>query len=384
MVTAGVYMVARCGAIFAASPNAMIIVAAIGGVTALFSATIALAQYDMKRILAYSTISQLGYMFLGLGVYAADSAIFHLYTHAFFKALLFLGAGSVMHAMGGVIDVRRFGGLRRRMPVTYVTFVIGALALAGFPLLAGFWSKDEIIHAAMVHEPVLGVLALATAVLTAFYTFRMVYLAFHGPERLPEGVHAHESGRWMLFSLVLLSVGAVFAGYVGVHVRSGGFAGLFEPHGAFHHFVAPALASFRESPQALIYLRGGEHADHTMMYVSALLAVLGILAAYSLYVRRPDIAAAVPHAAPQGYRLLNNKYYVDELYDETVVRPLHSSGRFFFGVDNYFIDGIIWLVTAIPQAAGFLLRFLQRGALQGYGLSMAVGLVVILILLLAT
>jgi len=383
MVTAGVYMVARCGAIFAASPEAMLLVAVVGAVTALFSATIALAQYDMKRILAYSTISQLGYMFLGLGVYAAGAAIFHLYTHAFFKALLFLGAGSVMHAMGGIIDVRRFGGLCRRMPVTYVTFVIGALSLAGFPLLAGFWSKDEIIHAAMTRQPLLGVLALATAVLTAFYTFRMVYLAFHGPERLPKDVHPHESGRWMLFSLVLLSVGAVFAGYVGIHIRPGGFAGLFEPQGAFQRFLEPVLAPFRHGQAAGAEAAGHEPAGHALMYLSSVLAIAGIATAYILYVRRPDVPAAIVRAAPGAYRLLNNKYYVDELYDRLVVRPLRGLGRLFFAADNYVIDGILWFVTAVPQAAGFALRSLQRGALQGYALGMVVGLAVVLMLVLA-
>jgi NADH-quinone oxidoreductase subunit L len=239
MVTAGVYMMVRCGLIFAASDTVMLLVAIIGGGTALFAATIALVQNDMKRILAYSTISQLGYMFLGVGVFAASSAIFHLFTHAFFKALLFLGAGSVMHAMGGVIDVRRFGGLRRIMPVTFITMLIGSAALAGFPLLAGFWSKDEIIHHAMLQHPLLGMMGLITAALTAFYTFRMIFLAFFGPERVPEGVSAHESGRWIQLPLVVLAVGALSAGYLGVHVESGGFLGFLAPE---ENMAAPATA----------------------------------------------------------------------------------------------------------------------------------------------
>ena len=228
MVTAGVYMVARCHIIFSASPYAQWIVATLGTATAFFAATIALTQFDMKRILAYSTLSQLGYMFLGLGVGAYDSSIFHLFTHAFFKALLFLGAGSVMHAMAGTIDIRRFAGLRKSMPITYVTFVIGGLALAGFPLLAGFWSKDEILHAALESDmPYLAVVGIVTAWLTAFYTFRMIYMAFHGQERLPQGVeHAHESGIWMCGPLVVLSIGAVFAGYAGVTVHIGAALGI--------------------------------------------------------------------------------------------------------------------------------------------------------------
>ena len=379
MVTAGVYMVARCGVIFVASPVALTVVAVIGGVTALFAATIALTQHDMKRILAYSTISQLGYMFLGLGCFAASSAIFHLMTHAFFKALLFLAAGSVMHAMGGIIDLRRFGGLRRVLPWTCLTFVIGSLALAGFPLLAGFWSKDEIIHAAMIHRPVLGVIALVTAVLTAFYTFRMVFRAFSGEQRVPEGVHAHESGKWMLVSLGILALGAVFAGYFGVTLRAGGFVGVFEPHGAFHHYLEPVMEPFAEAAGH------GEHAEgggHLLMYLSALLAIGGILAAYVLYVRRPWIPGLVRIAFPEQHRVVFNKYYVDEGYDKAIVQPLRQGGRFCFGLDEYLIDGIIWVVTAVPRTLAFGLRTFQHGALQGYGLSMAGGLAIIVLLVL--
>ena len=378
MVTAGVYMVARCGAIFATSPVAMTVVAVIGGVTALYAATIALTQHDMKRILAYSTISQLGYMFLGLGCFAAASAIFHLMTHAFFKALLFLAAGSVMHAMGGIIDLREFGGLRRILPWTYRTFVVGSLALAGFPLLAGFWSKDEIIHAAFVESPVLGLIGLVTAVLTAFYTFRMVFRAFAGDQRVPEGVHAHESGRWMLVPLVILALGAIFAGYFGVTLRAGGFVGIFEPHGTLHHFLEPVMEPFAHASGH------GEHAagGMWMMYLSAVLAIAGILAAYLVYVRRPWIPGLVRTALPRPHRVLFNKYYVDEGYDRAVVQPLRAGGRLCFGLDEYLIDGIIWFVTAVPRAMGFGLRTFQHGALQGYGLSMAAGLAVIVVLVL--
>ena len=390
MVTAGVYMVARCGALFVADYRVMIVVAVVGGVTALFAATIALAQYDMKRILAYSTISQLGYMFLGLGAYAADSAIFHLYTHAFFKALLFLAAGSVMHAMGGIIDLRRFGGLKRILPVTFVTFVIGSLSLAGFPLLAGFWSKDEIIHAALQQQPVLGYLALFTAVLTAFYTFRMVFLAFFGREKIPAGVHARESGGWMLLSLALLSVGAIFAGYAGVHAFGGqGFLGLFEPQGRFQEFLHPVFAPFTTASAQMQLGSGGQgpHGveaahDYTLMYVSAGLTVLGIVVAYLCYVGLPTLPRALRDAWPRAYRLLNQKYYVDEIYDAVVVGPLRRLGDFCFGMDNYFVDGLIWVVTAVPQFLGHVLRSTQRGAMQTYGLGMVTGLIVIVVLVL--
>ena len=376
MVTAGVYMVARCGAIFTQSPEALAVVATIGGATALYAATIAVAQTDMKRILAYSTISQLGYMFLGLGVCAADSAVFHLFTHAFFKALLFLGAGSVMHAMGGLIDVREFSGLRRVMPVTYATFLVGGLALAGVPFFSGFFSKDEIIHAAFGVHPVLGVLSLATALLTAFYTFRMIFLAFHGPTRLPEGVVAHESGSWMLAPMVLLAVGALAAGYVGVHVGYAGFCGLIEPHGVFHRFLEPVFRhSFGAVPVA--ELRAEEH-DHTLMYVSAALAIFGIAVAYVLYVRRRRWADALAMSFPDVHELVAQKYYIDELYDSAVVSPARQAGGMFSDIDNYIIDGLLWFVATVPRAAGFVLRGLQGGRLQGYALTMAVGVVVVL------
>ena len=386
MVTAGVYMVVRCGAIFAMSPTAMTVVAVVGGVTALFAATIAVAQYDMKRILAYSTISQLGYMFLGVGVFAADSAVFHLFTHAFFKALLFLGAGSVMHAMGGIIDVRRFSGLRRILPWTCWTFVIGSLALAGVPFLSGFFSKDEIIHAAMMHSPVLGVMALGTALMTAFYTFRMVFLAFWGETRVPQGVHAHESGKWMLAPLVLLSIGAIGAGYLGVHVQSGGFAGALEPHGAFHHFLEPVTEPFRAQTPGeegeLAGVSNEAHEGHALMYISAFLAFAGIGAAWYLYVRRRDLAEQIAEGMPEIHELLANKYYVDELNHAAVVKPLWASGEAAFATDHYVVDGLLRAITAVPRTLGGLLRILQDGRIQSYGVTMTASLVVVVLIVL--
>ena len=372
MVTAGVYMVARCGAIFTASATAMTVVAVVGALTALFAATIALTQTDMKRILAYSTISQLGYMMLGVGVYAAASGIFHLFTHAFFKALLFLGAGSVMHAMGGVIDVRRFSGLRSVLPWTFRTFVVGSLALAGFPLLSGFFSKDEIIHHALAVHPILGVIGLITAALTAFYTFRMVFLAFYGPKRIPEGAHAHESGSWMLGPLVVLSVGAVFAGYVGE-------AGL----GSFHRFLEPVFAgTFAAHNAAHAAEHPGFWAEYGLMLVSALISMAGIGMAYLFYVREPWIPGLVKASVGGAYRTLWNKYYVDELYDQGIVRPARQGGRVCVGLDDYVVDGLVWLATALPRAVAYLLRVFQSGLLQGYATSMVVGLAVIVWLVL--
>jgi len=369
MVTAGVYMVARCGAIFTASPVAMTVVAVVGAVTALFAATIALVQTDMKRILAYSTISQLGYMMLGVGVFAAGSAIFHLYTHAFFKALLFLGAGSVMHAMGGVIDVRHFSGLRRVLPWTFRTFAVGSLALAGFPLLSGFFSKDEIIHHALSVYPLLGVMALVTAALTAFYTFRMVFLAFFGRERLPHGVHAHESGRWMLVPLLILSVGAIGAGYIGT---------------GFHRFLEPVFAEtfHAAAPHHEAAAHPGFWAHYGLMILSGAISIAGILLAYLIYVPMPWMAGLAKATFPRAYAILWHKYYIDELNDLAVVTPARRLGQAAVALDDYLIDGLLWLITAVPRALAYILRTLQSGLLQGYGLTMVAGTAVILVVVL--
>jgi NADH-quinone oxidoreductase subunit L len=381
MVTAGIYMIARCGAIFTASTFAMTVVAVIGAVTALFAATIAVVQTDMKRILAYSTISQLGYMMMGVGVYAAASGIFHLFTHAFFKALLFLGAGSVMHAMGGVIDVRHFSGLKKVLPWTFGTFVIGSLALAGFPFLSGFFSKDEIIHHALEMHPVLGVMGLITAALTAFYTFRMVFLAFFGPTKLPEGVHPHESGPWMLGPLVVLAIGAIFAGYVGVEAVEKSGSG-------FHTFLAPVFHdtfAARGHTAAAGYepVAAGFLAHYGLMILSGAISILAIGLAYVLYVRMPWVPALVRASATGAYRALWNKYYVDEIYDAAFVQPAWFAGKVAVGLDDYLIDGLLWIVTAVPRAFGYLMRVAQSGLLQGYGLTMVAGAAVIVILVLA-
>jgi NADH-quinone oxidoreductase subunit L len=362
MVTAGVYMVARCGVIFAAGQYVLPVVAAIGAVTALMASLIALAQYDMKRVLAYSTISQLGYMFVALGAHAPSAGIFHLYTHAFFKALLFLGAGSVMHALAGVIDVREFSGLRRRMPWTNATFLIGCLALAGCPLLSGFFSKDQIIHAAFGEHWVLGTLTLITAFLTAVYTGRLYFMAFCGPERLPRGVTPHESPAVMAVPLVLLAIGAIAAGYVGV-TRAG----------PIHRFLEPTLGH-------AAHHEGGQW----VMLASILAFLLGIGLAYYLYVLRPQMPARLAAASPNYYALFHGKFFVDEAYQAAVIGPLEKGAKSCDAVDNQGIDGLVWLVSAIPRGLAYLLRTLQRGAVQGYAVGMALGLAVLLVIVLAT
>jgi NADH-quinone oxidoreductase subunit L len=378
MVTAGVYMVARCGPLFTQSPFALEVVAVIGCATALYSATIAMTQYDLKRILAYSTISQLGYMFLGLGVYAASAAIFHLYTHAFFKALLFLGAGSVMHAMNGVIDIRRFSGLKKVLPITAWTFIVGGLALAGFPLLSGFWSKDEIVAAAMGKNPLLGWLAIITSLLTAFYTFRAIFMTFFGPYRTPEEAkHPEESTSWMTIPLILLAVGAVFAGYLGVTFAVGhGFAGAWTPGGRFQAFLAAPLQSYQ---QALV--ASGHQVEHNyaLMYAAAGLAILGILAAWFVYLKRPAVAQAAVGGSGPIHWLVYNKYFIDELYDLLVVGAVWSAGLFFYFFDRYIIDGLVFTATLVPRTIGLFGRYTQRGAVQGYALYM-VGLSALVLL----
>lgn len=385
MVTAGVYMVARCGPLFTHSELSLQVVAVIGCVTALYSATIALTQYDLKRILAYSTISQLGYMFLGLGAYAASSAIFHLFTHAFFKALLFLGAGSVMHAMNGVIDIRRFGGLRKVLPITAWTFVIGGLALAGFPLLSGFWSKDEIVGAAMRVNPTLGWLAIVTSVLTAFYTFRAIYMTFFGPYRTPEEAkHPEESTPWMTVPLILLAVGATFAGYLGVTFGSGGFLSMFQPEGRFQAFLEAPLQSYHHALAAMPVQQAGQE-GFGLMYLAGLLAILGILGAWYVYLKKPSIAEAAARGSGPIYRLVYNKYFIDELYDLVVVGMVWAAGLFFYFFDRYVVDGLVFTATLVPRTVGLFTRYGQLGALQGYALLM-VGLsaVAILVVLLTT
>jgi NADH-quinone oxidoreductase subunit L len=271
--------------------------------------------------------------------------------------------------------------------VTFATFLMGSLALAGFPFFSGFFSKDEIIHAAFNQHPVLGSIGLFTAVLTAVYTFRMVFVAFCGQERLPEGMHPHESGRWMLVPMILLAIGAVFAGYAGVTIHAGGFAGFLGTHGPFQAFLAPVVAPFREAAanlHAASYPSGGEtaasEAGHAMMYASGALAIAGVLFAHIFYLRRRDWAEAVRREVPEVCTLLNNKYFVDELYDFVIVRPLWQVGRTFYAVDQWVIDGILWFIASVPQMIGSIFRVLQSGALQGYGLAMAGGVVLIVLI----
>ena len=370
MVTAGVYLVARCTPLFEHAPGVQLLVASIGCFTALLAALIALTQTDLKRVLAYSTVSQLGFMFLGLGtgsLLGIVGGMFHLVTHAFFKALLFLGAGSVMHAMGGVIDMRRIGGLRHRMPTTAWTFGVGALALAGFPLLSGFWSKDEILSAvrAAGHErnayTVFYWLASATATLTAFYTFRAFLLTFWGEERIPEeaGDHAHESPSLMTFPLKVLAGGAALVGLA------------LGPTGLF--------AGFLERTPGLGHEAAHHGFDWAVMGTSSILAIAGIGGAWLVYGGATGLADGIARALGPLYRLSLGKFYFDEVYYAVIVLPLRGLAQACRFADWLLIDGSVTLISRLPGLAGRLvLRPIQNGLVQFYALAMLMGLSVLI------
>lgn len=370
MVTAGVYMIARSHILYSLAPTTSLVVAIIGAATALYAATIALVQIDLKRVLAYSTISQLGYMFLAVGIGDYASGMFHLTTHAFFKALLFLAAGSLMHALGDVIDIRRMGGLRRKMPVTFWTFVIGALALAGFPLTSGFFSKDEILAKAFDRSPILWAAGLFTALLTAFYTFRALFVAFFGKARDQELYeHAHESRRVMTWPLVLLAVLALFGGLLGLPPV------LYEGH-IIEQWLHPVFALLET---------GGAEAAHplpalewSLLAVSSVVALLGIGLAGWFYAANPNLPANLAVRFKTAFKLLANKYYVDEVYDALFVRPGKALARFLAdGIDRAVIDGVIDGGARLVVRGGALLGRLQSGYIPHYALAMFIGAIVV-------
>lgn len=376
MVTAGVFMVARCNPIFNLSAVAMNVVAVTGGVTALFAATIALVQNDIKRIVAYSTVSQLGYMFLALGVGAYGAGIFHLYTHAFFKALLFLGAGSVMHAMSGELDIQKMGGLKKHMPVTYWTFLLASLSIAGVPGLAGFFSKDEILWRAFSAGSLgrmLYVTATITALLTAFYSFRIIFVAFHGKFRgtHEQEHHLHESPKTMTIPLIILAAGAIASGWVGIPPLLGGMFGI-EHSDKFGEFLAPVVGH----PKG-----GGTHSEEIfVMALSIIIGLAGIFFSAFMYLRKTDLAKRIAEKYAPAYKVLWNKYYVDELYDFIIVRPAFwIAGNVIVAVtDGKIIEGI---VNGVPAAIGRFsqwLRKIQTGVVHQYATIMAIGVFIII------
>jgi len=376
MVTAGVYMVARCSVLFALAPTTLTIVAVVGALTAFFAATIGVVQNDIKKVLAYSTVSQLGYMFMAMGVTAFGAGIFHLMTHAFFKALLFLGSGAVIHAMHDEQDIQKMGGLKRYMPVTYWTFLAAAIAISGIPPFSGFFSKDEILWKAFSssHGSVaVWLLGLMGAAITAFYMFRLVFLTFHGQERFDhQHVHPHEAPKTMTVPLMILGVLSVIGGFIGWPESLGG-------GNAFEHWLDPIFAPANEKLHLGLHA-GSSSVEYVLMALSVAVAGAGIWAAWKIYLKRADIADAFQKRFARLYTLLWNKYYVDELYDAAVVRPTvkGSETLLWKGTDVAIIDGIVnGTATLIGIAAGWVRR-LQTGITQSYATVFVGGLLLIL------
>jgi len=367
MVTAGVYMIARTHFIFDRSPFALSVVAIVGAATAVFAATIGLVQTDIKRVLAYSTVSQLGYMFLGCGVAAYSAAIFHLMTHAFFKALLFLAAGSVIHALGGEQDMRKMGGLRKKIPITFWTMTMAVCAISGFPFMSAFFSKDAILAAAFTSGGSLGkvlwFVGVVTAALTAFYMFRLWYLTFFGESRNPD-VHPHESPAVMTVPLVILAILSVVGGWIGME--------------RFGAYLAPSVGA-----------RTAEAANSQIEIVLTVLAVLagavGWYIAHRMYHRRPETADGLVPGTPAGYNLLAHKYYVDEIYGFVIVKPILVLSKYLLEwvVDVAILGGLAWLLGGIATLCGAILQRWQSGNLRSYAAWLALGAAVLLAFVLA-
>ncbi|MFA6147549.1 MAG: NADH-quinone oxidoreductase subunit L [bacterium] len=382
MVTAGVYMVARSSALFLLAPDTMMVVAVIGAVTAIFSATIGICQTDIKRVLAYSTVSQLGYMFLACGVGAFTAAIFHLMTHAFFKALLFLGSGSVIHALSGEQDMRKMGGLRKYVPITFATMFVATLAIAGIPGLSGFFSKDEILWQSFssTHgSPVLWGIAALAAGITAFYMFRLVFLTFFGESRMDPQVekHAHESPWTMTLPLSILAVLSLAGGWIGIPAVLGGsnhfehwLAPVFHPVAAAGaHGAAAAAEGAVHHPAAL---------EIGLMALSVAIALCGIGLAYFLYRVRTGKPAEIAKNWPNLYDVVYHKYYIDEFYEWAVIRRIVNwSVGLWQMFDALFIDGIVNGAAGLVRDAGERVRRLQGGVVGGYAFSLLAGAVVL-------
>jgi len=399
MVTAGVYLIGRLSALFVLAPETLALVAAVGFLTALYAGTIAVVQKDIKKVLAYSTISQLGFMFGAMGVMAFVGGIFHLVTHSFFKALLFLGAGSVIHAMSGEQDMSKMGGLKSKLPVTYKTFLLGTLAIAGIFPFAGFVSKDEILWNAFDHEPVLWVIGISAALLTAFYMFRLLSMTFFGKNRSSEEVqsHIHESPSTMTIPLISLAILSVFGGLLGVPEALGQLFGLHGSH-MLSNWLAPSLA-----------LPPAEHhaipvAEYILMILSLGIAVGGCYLGFVIYTRRQDIPEKLAQRFPRLYQAVFNKYYVDEAYQSTFVAGTLKLARFLavfdqkvidgmvnlaaFATkilswicgwfDNLFVDGIVNRIADACSISGAKLRLIQTGKLQNYVYVMVTGVVVVM------
>jgi NADH-quinone oxidoreductase subunit L len=402
MVTAGIYMVARCHTLFDRSPYALGVVAIIGAATAIFAACIGMVQHDIKRVLAYSTVSQLGYMFLACGVGAYTAGIFHLLTHAFFKALLFLAAGSVIHALSGEQDMRKMGGLRTRIPVTFWTMTMGVFAIAGIPPLAGFFSKDEILYQVFISNNPLGkvlwLVGLATALMTSFYMFRLWFKTFFGPENFDQPtiedhgapVHAsssstlvleaehdshsahgvHESPAIMTLPLIALAILSVIGGWVGIPAAMGG-------HNEIEHFLEPVFAT------GSVPAAASEGKAIGLAAISVLAALIGFGIAYLVYFKQPGRAARFAFKFPAFYRVLENKFYVDEIYHAAIVTPLLMFTRLILGglIDKGVVNGSGALAGATTRGLGAVTRRIQSGNIRSYAGWLALGAAAVLIVM---
>jgi NADH-quinone oxidoreductase subunit L len=402
MVTAGVYMIARTNAVFSMAPKALAVIAVVGAVTSIFAATMGLVQNDIKRVLAYSTVSQLGYMFLACGVGAFTAGVFHLMTHAFFKACLFLGSGSVIHSLSGEQDMRKMGGLWGKIPTTAKTFVVASIAIAGIPPLAGFFSKDGILGHAFEYSPILWLVGLITAGMTAFYMFRLVNMTFFGNSRVDHEVehHIHESPSSMTVPLIILAVLATVGGWVGWPESLGG-------SDRFTKFLEPVMAKHAEEggEAAAAHAASGASMEYLLMLLSVLVACGGIWLAYRWYIQRPEVPEKIAAASPFLYKLLYNKYYVDQLYDALFVNRTKDLAltlgafdvNFINGLgvdgsgwltritssisglwDSWIVDGLVNLAARIVWLFSWPVRMLQTGRVSRYALFMLLGVLVFL------
>ncbi|MCL5030936.1 MAG: NADH-quinone oxidoreductase subunit L, partial [Bacteroidetes bacterium] len=382
MVTAGVYMVARCSIIFASAPAIMTVVAVVGVLTAIFAASIGLVQNDIKKVLAYSTISQLGYMFLAMGVGAFSAGIFHVMTHAFFKALLFLGAGSVIHAMHDEQNIQNYGGLKKYMPKTFITFLVASLAISGIPPFSGFFSKDDILWFSYANGNIFyWLIGAFTALLTAFYMFRLVYLTFYGKERFghdkpastQRGEHPHESPKVMTVPLIVLGVLSTIGGFIGIPTIFSGEGG-----NAFENWLEPI---FSNAQSKLAMFGSHSHFEEIiLMLVTVVGAILSILYARYLYLQKTELPAQYSKKFKGIYNLLWNKYFIDEVYDAAVVNPIKlGSDKILWNfTDNKLIDGLVNGVASLIEYISRNIRKVQTGVAQIYAVVMMLGIVVAL------
>jgi len=384
MVTAGVYMVARSGILYALAPVSMFVVALIGALTAVFAATIALTQNDIKKVLAYSTVSQLGYMFLGLGVGAFSASVFHVMTHAFFKALLFLCAGSVIHGLSGEQDIRSMGGLRKKMPITFITFLLATLAISGIPPFSGFFSKDEILAHAFESNKLLWAFGVIGSMMTAFYMFRLLFLTFYGSYRggIKKNEHEHEpaadthsgiheSPKVMTIPLIILAILSTIGGFVGVPESLGGTSQI-------NKFLGPVFQS-AQAKMLIADSSSSSVSEIALMGFTIVLILASIFLAWNFYISRKRVPSAEGTRLPALTNLSYHKYYVDEIYNALITKPLDKLSVFFKNiVDNKIIDGVVNFSGKFTEWVSGLMRFVQTGNVDFYLLAMVIGIACII------